>query len=104
MVPPPPAEPPARPSSPPPAQAKSPDAPVAREMREAASARGVEQAPPPGVEPSKEAPSSSNLVDEVLAMSSEDEELFGGMEDDEEGREKGRRGRKDKKDKHFFWE
>jgi len=102
-MPPPPAEPPARPASLPP-QAKSPDAPVAREMREAASARGVEQVAPPGSEPSTEAPSSSNLVDEVLAMGSEDEEIFGDLEDDEEGREKGRRGRRDKKDKHFFWE
>ena len=73
-------------------------------MREAASARGVEQVAPPGSEPSTEAPSSSNLVDEVLAMGSEDEEIFGDLEDDEEGREKGRRGRRDKKDKHFFWE
>jgi hypothetical protein len=89
----------------PPAKAASPDAPVAREMREAASARGTTQAAPEASEaPARGAPSSSNLVDEVLAMGSEEEGIFGDFEDDEEGREKGRRGRKDKKDKHFFWE
>ena len=86
-------------------QAARPDAPVAREMREAAAPRGEVQAPPTTEPPARPAPSSSSLVDDVLSMGSEDEAIFGEFDEDDPGdREKGRRGRKDKKDKHFFWE
>jgi len=87
----------------------SPEAPVAREMREVAPPRRQTepQAPPQRTGPEdKPAPPSSNLVDEVLAMDSSDEAIFGEFDDDDPSDEpdKGRRGRKEKRDKHFFWE
>ncbi|MHB8895228.1 MAG: DivIVA domain-containing protein [Candidatus Geothermincolia bacterium] len=87
-----------------------PAAPVAREMREVAPPRRQpeqQRSQPAGPE-EKVAPPSSNLVDEVLAMDSADESIFGEFDeedgDPDDAPDKGRKGRKDKRDKHFFWE
>jgi cell division initiation protein len=51
-----------------------------------------------------ETPSSSNLVDEVLAME-EGSEIYSPFLDEKETEEsKGRKSRKERKEKHFFWE
>jgi cell division initiation protein len=98
----------APPPGPPVERPGSPEAPVAREMREVAPPQrqpeARQQAQGAGPE-EKVAPPSSNLVDEVLAMDSADESIFGELEDDPEGdTDKGKKGRKEKRDKHFFWE
>lgn len=106
--PPPPVEPMVAPPPMPPETRRGNEPPVAREMREVAPEVPVSpEVAERGEGQQKDvAPPSSNLVDEVLAMDSADESIFGDLEDDEgpEGREKGRKGRKEKRDKHFFWE
>jgi cell division initiation protein len=102
-APPPPAEPPA-----PPTARAATEPPVAREMREVAPERAGAEDVTGGAERQDRnaTPSSSNLVDEVLAIDSSDESIFGDMDDEEggEGRDRGRKGRKEKRDKHFLWE
>jgi hypothetical protein len=51
------------------------------------------------------ASSSSNLVQEVLAVDME-EDIYSMLEEDDsdESRSRGRRSRREKKEKHFFWE
>ncbi|PKQ28610.1 MAG: hypothetical protein CVT63_01825 [Candidatus Anoxymicrobium japonicum] len=97
---------------------RTPEAPVAREAIASPNApppaRGNER-PAPGtpelaretnMPEEKAAPPSSRLVDEVLAIDSADESVFGELDNAApfDDPEKGHRIRKDKRDKHFFWE